>query len=117
MGTRMAIRGVEASSSKTYMQGVRGAQQGCATDVTLAQAIERRFGELALRKRGVSATKNLVAGITILERLQLIPVTITDIHRLQLQAIGKLAKAEDRPRIWATMGDFRMLAEHRVHWA
>ena len=82
MGTGMAIRGVEASSSKTYMQEVRGTLRGCATDVTLAQVIERRFGELALRKRGVSAAKNLVAGIRILEPLQLIPVTITDLHKL-----------------------------------
>ena len=69
MGTGMAIRGVEANSSKTYMQEVRGALQGCATDVPLAQAIERRFGELAVRKRGVSVAKYLVAGIKILERL------------------------------------------------
>ena len=117
MGTGMAIRGVEASSSKTYMQEVRGAIRGCPTDVPLAKAVERRFGELALRKRGVSAAKNLVAGIRILERLELIPPTITDLHRLQLQAIGKMAKAGDRPRVWATMADFQTLAEHRVHWA
>ena len=47
MCTWMAIRGVEASSSKTYMQEVRGALRGCATDVPVAQAVERRFGELA----------------------------------------------------------------------
>ena len=69
MGTSMAIRGVEASLSKTYMQEVRGALRGCATDLPLAQAIERRFGELALCKRGISAAKNMVAGVRILERL------------------------------------------------
>ena len=53
VGTGMAIRGVEASSSKTYMQEVRGAIRGCPTGVPLAKAVERRFGELALRKRGV----------------------------------------------------------------
>ena len=60
-----------------------------------------------------------MASIRILERLQLILPTISNLHRLQLQAIGKMAKAEDRPRVWATMGDFRTLAEHRVHraWA
>ena len=115
MGTGMSIRGVEASSSKTYVQEVRGAIRGCPTDVPLAKAIERRFGELVLRKRGVSAAKNLVAGIRILERLELIPPTITDLHRLQLQAIGKMAKAEDKPTVWATMADFQTLAEQRVH--
>ena len=83
----------------------------------LAKAVEQRFGELAVRKRGVSAAKNPVAPIRILERLELIPPTITELHRLQLQAIGKMAKAEDRPRVWATMADFQTLAEHRVHWA
>ena len=39
--TSMAIRGVEASWSKTYMQEVRGTLRGCATDLPLAQAIER----------------------------------------------------------------------------
>ena len=34
-----------------------------------------------------------------------------------LRAIGKMAKAEDRPRVWATVADFRTLAERRVHWA
>ena len=82
MGTGMAITGVEASSFKTYMQEVRAALRGCATNVTLAQAIERLFWELALRKRGVSAAKNLVACIRILERLRLIPATITDLPRL-----------------------------------
>ena len=99
------------------MQEVRGAIRGCPTDMPLAKAVERRFGELALRKRGVSAAKNLVAGICIRERLELIPPTITELHRLQLQVIGKMAKAEDRPRVWATMADFQTLAEHRVHWA
>ena len=83
----------------------------------LAKAIERRFGELALCKRGISAAMNLVAGVRILEHLELIPATITDLHRLQLQAIGKMAKAEYRPRVWATMADFQTLAEHMVHWA
>ena len=106
VGTGMAIRGVQASSSKTYMQEVRGAIRGYATDMPLAQAMERQFGELALRKRGVSAAKNLVAGVGILERLELIPATITDLHWLQLLAIGKMAKAEDKPRVWATMADF-----------
>ena len=117
VGTGMAIRGVEASSSKTYMQELLGAIRGCATCMPLAKAIERRFGELALRKRGMSAVKNLVAGGRILERLELIPATVTDLQRLQLQAIGKIAKAEDKPRVWATMADFQTLAEHRVHWA
>ena len=117
MGRGMAITGVEASSSKTYMQEVRGAIRGCATDLPLAHAIEQLFGELALRKRGISTAKNLVEGVRILEHLPLIPATIIDLHRLQLQAIGKMAKAEDRPRVWATMEDFQTLAEHRVHWA
>ena len=83
----------------------------------LAKAIERQFGELTLRKRGISAAKNLVAGVRILERLELIPATITNLHRLQLQAIGKMAKAEDRPRVLATMADSQTLAEHGVQWA
>ena len=45
------------------------------------------------------------------------PATINDLHRPQLQAIGKMAKAEERPRVWATMADFQTLAGHRVHWA
>ena len=69
---------------------------GCATDMPLAKAIERRFGELALRKRGISAAKNLVAGVRILERLELIPAAITDLHRLQLPATGKMAKAHTK---------------------
>ena len=106
MGTGMAIRGVEATSAETCMQEVRGAMRGCPTDMPLAKAIERRFGELALRKQGIPAAKNLVAGVRILERLELIPATITDLHRVQLQAIGKMARAEDKPRVWATMADF-----------
>ena len=113
MDTGMAITGVEASSSKTYMQEVRGAIRGCFTDMPLAKAIERRFGELALRKRGISAAKNVVAGVRILERLELILATITDLHRLQLQAIGKMARARDKPRVWATIADFQTLVEHR----
>ena len=84
MGTGMAIRGVEASLSKTYMQEVWRAIQGCATDLPLAKAMERRFRELVLRKLGISAAKNLVASIKILERLELIPATITGLQRLQL---------------------------------
>ena len=80
MGTGMAIQGVEASSSKTYMHEVRGAIRGCAVDMPLAKAIERRFGELALRKRRISAAKNVLAGVRILESLKLIPATITDLH-------------------------------------
>ena len=53
VGTGMAIRGVEASSSRTYMQEVRGAIWGCPTHMPLDKAVERRFGELALCKRGV----------------------------------------------------------------
>ena len=117
VGTAMAIRGVEASSSATYMQQVRMALRGCGTDEPLAVAIQRRFAELALRKRGYSAANNLVAGIRMLEKLKLIRATVTDLHRLQLRAIGKIAKAEDRPRVWATVADFQTLAERRVHWA
>ena len=117
VGTAMAIRGVEASSSATYMQQVRMALRGCGTDEPLAVAIQRRFAELALRKRGYSVANNLVAGIRMLEKLKLIRATVTDLHRLQLRAIGKMAKAEDRPRVWATVADFQTLAERRVHWA
>ena len=91
VGTAMAIRGVEASSSATYMQQVRMALRGCGTDEPLAVAIQRRFAELALRKRGYSAANNLVAGIRMLEKLKLIRATVTDLHRLQLRAIGKMA--------------------------
>ena len=117
VGTAMAIRGVEAISSATYMQQVRMALRGCGTDEPLAVTIQRRFAELALRKRGYSAANNLVAGIRMLEKLKLIRATVTDLHRLQLRAIGKMAKAEDRPRVWATVADFQTLAERRVHWA
>ena len=117
VGTAMAIRGVEASSSATYMQQVRMALRGCGTDEPLAVAIQRRFAELALRKWGYSAANNLVAGIRMLQKLKLIRATVTDVHRLQLRAIGKMAKAEDKPRVWATVADFQTLAERRVHWA
>ena len=93
------------------------ALRGCGTDEPLAVAIQRRFAELALRKRGYSAANNLVAGIRMLEKLTLIRATVTDLHRLQLRAIGKMAKAEDRPRVWATVADFQTFAERRVHWA
>ena len=81
VGTSMATRRVEATSSKTYMQEVRGAIRGCATDLPLAKAIERRFKELVLRKRGISTATNLVAGVRISERLQLIPATMIHLHR------------------------------------
>ena len=88
VGTGMAITGVEASSSQTYMHEVWGALRGCATDLPLAKAIEWRFRQLALCQRGISTANNFVAGVKILERLELIPATITDPHRLQLQVIG-----------------------------
>ena len=96
VGTGMAITGVEASLSKTYMQEVWGAIRGCATDLPLAQAIAPRFGELALPKRGISAAKNLVAGVRILERLQLTPATITDPHRLQLRSARWIEQRTDQ---------------------
>ena len=77
----------------------------------LAKAIEGRSGELALRKGGIAA-KNPVAGVRILERLELIPATITDLHQPQLQAMGKMPKAEDKPGVWVTMADFQTFAEH-----
>ena len=82
VGTAMAIRGVEASSSAAYMQQVRMALRGCGTDEPMAVAIQRRFAELALRKRGYSAANNFVAGIRMLEKLKLIRTTVTDLHRL-----------------------------------
>ena len=48
----------------------------------------------------------LEAGVRMLEKLKLIRATITELHRLQLRAIGKMAKAEDKPRVWATVADF-----------
>ena len=76
----------------------------------------------ALRGAGTTQERDISGqehggGIRILERLQLIPAAITNLHRLQLQAIGKMAKAGDPPRIWATMEDFQTPAEHKVHWA
>ena len=60
-----------------------------------------------------------MAGVSIPEGLQLIPPTITERHRLQLQAIGKMAKVEDKPKIWTTMEGSQTLGEHKVHrdWA
>ena len=28
-----------------------------------------------------------------------------------------MARAVDKPRVWATVADFQTMAEHRVHWA
>ena len=50
-------------------------------------------------------------------RLGALPPFITDRHRLQVQAIGRMARGGELPRIWATMDHFTSLGEHRVHWA
>ena len=98
-GTGMTIRGVEASSSQTYMQEVRGAIRGCPTDMPLAKAIERLFGELALRKRGISGARTWRRESASWNTWNSYWATITDLHRLQLQAIGKMLRRHKLPTL------------------
>ena len=83
----------------------------------LEDAFTTRLQVLALRKQGFSAAKNLQSGLRYLERLGALPTFITERHRLQVQAIGRMACGEELPRVWATMDHFTSLGEHRVHWA
>ena len=93
----VAVKAVESSTIKQYLQQVQMLLQGRECGGKPETAIWACMQTLALCRRGDWAAKILVSAITMLENHRLVPNIIHEGHWLQVRAVGRMASQVAHP--------------------
>ena len=111
------VQALGPGTRNTYVSSVKNMLQEQPAQGELQGAIQDKLCQIAQQKRGGSAARGILSAIRFLEKLQLLPSTITEERWLYAKAIERQTKVNAPNRMWATTEDLENLGKVINHWA